>query len=397
MNNDKNQAGLTPRRSSHHLPHGLAIGASVVVVLLLAAVMLLAFRWPFKQKDVIQDLEQRVEGKVTVQDFHSVYFPHPGCVMHGVTVMRAPQNSGTPPFATASKLTIKAGYLDLFLRPDYIRLILIDDLVVQILPRRTDNTAKSQNDSQDKGGMRVGSIVVQNARLVIGHANGKKPLDFAIHSLVLSSVARDQQLSYRVEMTNALPPGELSVHGKFGPWNSQNFKETPLSGSYVFERANLAVFPSISGSLSSQDEFSGVLENIAVGGWVDIPDFHVKSASHTVHVHAPFRAIVNGTNGDVQLEDVKTQIGKTTIHARGAIARHKGRRGKITTLDLSVENGRIEDVLDLFVRSPQPPLEGATTFQAHTTIESFGRGFLRKNRAQRHVLNQRRNIHIAAY
>lgn len=375
MNDDRKSAGLASRRLSHHLLRGLAIAASVVVMLLLAVVVLLAFRWPFRQKDVIQDLERRLPGTVVVKDFSGLYFPHPGCVMRGLTVTRSPHDSATPPLATASKLTIKASYLDLFLRPDYIRLIRIDDLAVEIGPRGSQPQSASGGSRRV---MRVGSIVVQNARLIIARANGKKPLDFAIHSLVLNSVARDRQFSYSVEMTNALPPGELSAHGNFGPWNSQNFKETPVSGSYVFERANLAVFPSISGSLSSQDEFSGVLENIAVGGWVDIPDFHVKSASHTVHVHAPFRAIVNGTNGDVQLEDLKPQIGETTIHAAGSIAGHAGRPGKITTLDLSVENGRIEDVLDLFVGSPQPPLAGATTFQAHTTIETFGRGFLRK-------------------
>jgi hypothetical protein len=183
-----------------------------------------------------------------------------------------------------------------------------------------------------------------------------------------------------VEMTNALPPGELSAHGNFGPRNAHNFKETHVSGSCVLQRANLGAFPSISGNLSSEDEFRGVLENIAISGWTDVPDFHVKSASHTVHLHAPFRAIVNGTNGNVQLESVKTRIDKTILDVSGSIAPQNGNRRKITSLSFSVENGRIEDVLDLFVGSPQPPLRGVTNLRGHAIVEDFGRSFLKNAR-----------------
>lgn len=370
---------VAPRSGQNRALHRLKIASAVVLAAIAIAVVILAFRWPFKQKDVIQALEQRVKAPVAVTKFKGVYFPHPGCVLQGLTVRRSSQNSDNPPFATASKLTIKASYLDLFLRPGYIRLILIDNLAVHIAPRGQRSMNTWQTQAQGGPEMRVGSIVVQNASLRIARKNGRKSLDFAIHSLVLHSVARNQELTYSVEMTNPLPPGELSVHGKFGPWNAQNFRETPLSGSSVLERANLDAFPSISGSLSSQNEFGGVLEKIAISGWTDIPDFHVKTASHTVHVHAPFRAIVNGTNGDVQLDQVKAKIeNTTTIDAKASIAGHTGRPGKVTSVDFSVENGRIEDVLDLFISSPEPPLQGVATLRAHAILEAFGGSFLEK-------------------
>lgn len=370
------------RHPSSRALRRLAIAASVIFGLLVVAALFLVFRWPFREKDVIQALEQRLHRSVTAKEFHGTYFPHPGCVMNGLIVSRERLDPTAPPFATATKLTIAASYLDLFVRPHYIRMIVVDDLLVQILPRNTQSapTSDSNTQNQDPEGseIRVGSIVAQNARLIIGRANGKNPLDFAIHSLVLGSVARDQQLSYGVEMTNPLPPGELSAHGKFGPWNTRNYKQTPLSGSSVLQRANLDVFPSISGSLSSQNQFSGVLESIAITGWTDVPDFHVKSASHTVHLNAPFRAIVNGTNGDVRLQDVKAKVDKTIIAAKGSIAGHTGQKGKVTSLDFSARSGRIEDVLNLFVKSPQPPLEGTTSFEAHAVIQAFGGSFLKK-------------------
>jgi hypothetical protein len=87
---------------------------------------------------------------------------------------------------------------------------------------------------------------------------------------------------------------------------------------------------------------------------------------------------VNATNGDVLLENAETTITKTTIVASGKIAGQPGAKGKTTSLDLAVKKGRIQDVLNLFVSDPNPPLDAATDFQASVQVPPQGRPFLKE-------------------
>ena len=63
-----------------------------------------------------------------------------------------------------------------------------------------------------------------------------------------------------------------------------------------------------------------------------------------------FRAVVDGTNGNTVLESVDGMLAETPIHARGAIVREEGAKGaRRISLDVSIDGGRMEDVLRLAV------------------------------------------------
>lgn len=186
--------------------------------------------------------------------------------------------------------------------------------------------------------MQVGEIVTNNAKLTIARADGKTPLDFEIHSLVLHSVGSKDGLSYWVSMANALPPGILESRGRFGPWNRSQPEQTPLSGKDSFTHANLAAFYGISGTLSSTDEFEGSLGHVHVRGAVEVPDFKIVTAGSAVPLRAPFEATVDALKGNVELQSVEASILKTTIEARGRFAGQAGTPGKVTTLDFSSRN-----------------------------------------------------------
>ena len=106
----------------------------------------------------------------------------------------------------------------------------------------------------------------------------------------------------------------------------------------------------------------------------------VRRIQHAVHLRSEFQAAANGTNGDVQLDRVTTTFLKTTVLARGEIAQHAGQQGKVASIALSVRDGRIRDVLRLFVREANPPLHGVTSFRAHVTIPPGDAPFLHKVR-----------------
>jgi hypothetical protein len=78
-----------------------------------------------------------------------------------------------------------------------------------------------------------------------------------------------------------------------------------------------------------------------------------------VRVTTTFRAIVNGTSGDTRLDPVEAHFLRTILIVRGPIAGGHGEKGKTATLQLSVPEGRIDDIHRLFVEDKTAPLSGA--------------------------------------
>jgi AsmA-like C-terminal region len=371
----------------------IIIGAMAILIVIAATVALFAVKWPFTQQRITRSLESALHGKVRMTGFHSNVFPHPGCVVEGFSLTRSSQRQEAPPLATADKLTIQAGYLELLLRPNHIDRIVLENLHVRVpgskaaASKTADGNPQSngqeangrQSHDSKSGNTHVGEIIANNAKLTIIRSDGKNHLDFDVHSLILDSVGPDEAISYRVEMTNALPPGEISSHGLLGPWNTTDAKKTPLFGEIFFERANLAVFSGIAGSLSARSDFRGTLEDIDVNGNVDVPEFKVKRARESVHLQGHFRAQVNAA-GDVNLERVEAHLLNTNVEARARIAGGPGGH-KMTTVDFSVHHGHIQDVIALFAQD-KPPLDGVTNFRAHTVVHAFDEQFLKETELQ---------------
>ena len=70
--------------------------------------------------------------------------------------------------------------------------------------------------------------------------------------------------------------------------------------------------------------------------------------------------MVDGANGDTLLEDVQARLAETPIQARGAVVRAKDVKGRHVSLDVTIDEGRIEDVLRLVADADEPPLPGVS-------------------------------------
>ncbi len=351
--------------------------AGVVLVAGLVAVVV-ARDWPFSQARVTQSLQSTFPATVKFQKCRSTYFPHPGFTAEGVVFTRLGATSGAPPVVTIQRLTIRAHYLDLFVRPGYLARIVLDGFRVHIPPLGTP--VEESNWQETESRIRVGEIVADDSSVQIDRVSREHPLVFAIHTLRLYSVSDKQAASFTVSLHIPLPPGDIRAQGKFGPWNYADPGLTPVAGEYTFQNADLGVFPDISGILSAQDKFQGVLRHIDSQGHIDVPNFMVTRSQHSVHLQSEFRATVNGTNGDVQLNRVSAAFLKTTVLAKGEIAHHPGQDGKVAAVEMSVHDGRIQDVLWLFVQGAGPPLHGTTNFVARVIIPPGDAPFLRKVR-----------------
>src|SRR5262249_35457113 len=165
---------------------------------------------------------------------------------------------------------------------------------------------------------------------------------------------------FEATLTNAIPPGEIEVQGGFGPWNRDEPGDTPLTGQFVFAKADLSVFKGIAGTLSSRGSFDGTLERIAARGETETPDFMVAIGGHKFALHATYRALIDGTNGDTSLEEIDANFLNSHLLAKGAVLHaKKNAHGRTVNLDVNMDRARVEDVMAMAVKAAKPPMTGA--------------------------------------
>jgi hypothetical protein len=365
-------------RKSKVLFRWIKIGGLLALVVIGGAAVLVSSHWPFTRDTIVRALQEKFSSTVELKTFHGTYFT-PGCVTEGVTFRRN-SDRNTPPIAMIEKLTIQGGYWGLFSTPKRVRRVRIEGLRIFVSPRseRTGNEARPTG-SLEKFALIIDEIIADGAVVEFASSEpGTEPLKFEIHKLALNSVADDRPMSFHAALLNPKPPGEIRTDGQFGPLRPQNVDQTLLSGSYVFQRANLGVFPGIRGTLSSTGKFNGVLEHIEVEGSTDVPDFQVRRSEHVVDLKTQFHAIVNGTDGDVVLQSVHAQFERTSVISQGEVAKKAGSEGKTVSLGATEPQGRIQDWLRLLSKADRPAMTGAMNFRVQVLVPPGKRHFIER-------------------
>jgi hypothetical protein len=349
----------------------IAILAAIVAVAALGAFALLLSReWPFAQAPVLQNLQEASDSQVQFRTFRETFFPSPGCVLEGLVFHHEPGEA--KPLITIRKLTIQGSYVGLLSRR--VSRIIAEGMLVSIPPFDTHSKFHTTPSK-----ITIAEIVANGSAVEFGSSDpGNKPLRFDIHEALLRDVGWKGPLTYHVNVHNPTPPGDVTAQGEFGLWNRTAAGETPISGDYKFEHADLSVYGGIAGKLSSTGKFGGKLAHIDISGTTDTPDFEVKSSGHAVRLTTQFSAYVDATRGDTFLKQVDANFWKTHVVAQGSIASSPGGKGKTALIDLRASNARIQDVLLLFVEANRAPMSGSVTLQARAEIPPGPEGFLKK-------------------
>ncbi len=349
----------------------LPVTALVIMVFFLAVLILMASRWPFSREAVLKELRDESLSKVSVSAFHGTYFPRPGCVLEHVVFQHNPK-AGTPPLITIERIRIEGSFRGLLTR--HVRRVLVEGMRVLIPPRGTE-----QFKAPPRSTVVIDYLVADGAVLEVASRQADKlPLKFALHKFTLSDVGSNGPATFKATLSNPEPPGEIITNGNFGPWNPDNVGQTAVSGEYLFQQADLGVFHGISGLLSSSGTFAGVIGHITVDGATDVSRFAVTSSSHHVQLKTQFHAVVNGENGDTFVQKVTASFGKTTVWTEGSVAGTVGQAGKTASLELAAKEGRIQDILLLFAKSPSAPMSGVVSFKAKVSVPPGQRPFLKK-------------------
>jgi hypothetical protein len=190
---------------------------------------------------------------------------------------------------------------------------------------------------------------------------------WAIHNLHMRDLGSLEPWPFKATLTNGVPPGEIDVNGKFGPWHRDEPGDTPLEGAFNFAKADLGVFKGISGTLASHGYFGGTLAQLEANGETDTPDFTITVGGHPFPLHVKYQALIDGTNGDTRLNNIDAWFLNSYLHATGAVLdAPKGQHGRTVTLDVAMDKSRIEDVMKMAVKGASSPMNGAlklnTTF-----------------------------------
>ena len=347
----------------------LAGGVLLVVLavgLTVSAVLVAPLSQDTARELFVAALSDRLDAKVELHDLHLRTWPTLRADGYGLTI-RHHGRTDVPPLIAIAHFSAESGPLT-FLRR-HISRVQIEGLDIEIPPGRNEDgedTRPAPIRQPDRTDDLAQSLVVDHlysmgARLtIIPSKAGKAPRVWNIHDLHMTSVSAGTAMPFQATLTNAVPPGEIYTRGSFGTWQPEQPGDTPLDGTFRFKDADLSVFKGISGILKAHGQFAGTLDRIDVHGETDTPEFRVvKTGGQPVALHAAYHTIVDGTNGNTILEEVDASFLKTSLVARGKVIGNPSSHGRTVVLDVSIDRGRLEDLLRLAVDAPKPPMTGA--------------------------------------
>jgi AsmA-like protein len=251
-------------------------------------------------------------------------------------------------------------------------------------PSKSDQA--DQSTDADANDSETSPLIVRNLQSeravlrILRRKPGKTPRVFEIGQLDMTDIGADHPWPFRANLTNPTPPGRIQTEGTFGPWQAEEPTQTPLAASYRFENADLGVFDGIAGILNSSGAFKGVLERIEVDGTTRMPAFALADVGNGMPLETRFHSIVDGTNGNTLLQPVEATLGATKIHATGGVVERAGEDGRTVELDVVIDAGRLEDILRLAVKGPQPPMTGVMKLRTKFLLPPGDRDAIRKLR-----------------
>lgn len=328
------------------------------VLMTLAIVAAAGSRTETLRRLVTEELAERLESDIELRGFSVDLFPSVRVRGEGLEV-RHRGRGDVPPLVTIDSFEVDGGLLGLVRRPRRFRSVTLAGLQINIPPGGIDSKKDGEPARQPgESPFIIGSLRADGAELrILPKDEGKEPKLFRIHALSMQSLGAVERMPFQAELTNPVPAGTIHTEGEFGPWQAPDPAETPVVGRYTFAGADLSTIEGIGGILESTGEFGGTLQRIAVKGETRTPDFRVDVSGQPVPLTTRFQAVVDGTNGNTYLNDVYATIRDTPLHAKGAVAGTRGVKGRTVTLDVTIEKGRIEDLLRLSVKG-EPPMVG---------------------------------------
>ena len=330
------------------------------------------------RRRIIDTLAHKLDSDVELGTLTIRVFPGLRADGADLRIRRRGTPADMPPLIAVKSFHVDASLLRLWRK--HVDHVQLDGLDINIPPKRvrvqqkeTINEAKAadakpettpeekREDPLKAGGVVLDRVDTNGARLIIIPGKPEKaPKIWAIHHLRMHGLGSTESWPFEATLTNGVPPGEIQTKGRFGPWDRNEPGDTPVEGSFNFEKADLSVFKGIAGTLASSGYFGGTLDQLEANGTTDTPDFTIKTGGHPFPLHVKYTAFIDGTNGDTRLKNVDAWFLSSYVHAIGAVLDGpKGEHGRTVSLDVNMDKSRIEDIMKMAVKTATPPMTGA--------------------------------------
>jgi len=349
----------------------LMVGAVAVIV---SIAVLYAFTPAIKaamRKRTEAYLRARFQSDIEFSHFDVFLFPHVRVTIDGLT-LRLQGRTDVPPLIQIQHLKFTASISGMLRKRFTIRDVELDGLQIHMPPKDSGARPKihgTETDLAEKYPVLIGEIDANNALISILRGDpGKPPREFPIHELVIKDFSFDSPASFHAVLTNPIPKGEIDCAGQFGPWSADDPRHTPVTAEYVFSHADMATIRGLAGTLRSTGKFSGPLDYLNVEGQTETPDFALRMSGHPVDLHTDYKAIVDGTTGNVVLKPVVAHFRHTTLVVNGEVADLTPEKGRTILLDAVSREATIEDLLYLTVKNDPPIMTGPAKINAKIDI-----------------------------
>jgi hypothetical protein len=367
-----------PHRTRNRWLIGLGIAVGVFLIAFAITAEYVAHHiGPILRTSVIDNLSQRFHSPVQLDSLEVTLANGIKVEGRGLRILRLAgptqpdlqekQGQPAPPMLSVNHFVFHTSLRSiLHLKADIAR-VDIDGMDLHIPPHSGAHTPHlTSPNSRIK--ITVAKIFCKNVNLVIENGNpAKEPLSFAIQNLKLTDVGPGVPMLYDAYLVNPKPVGNIHATGHFGPWHSDDPRSSSVDGHYTFTHADLNTIKGIGGILSSIGDYSGRLDHITVDGTTDTPDFSLDISDHPLPLETTFHAYVDGTSGDTTLDPVQATLVHTHFTCRGTVVNIHG-KGHDINLTVHMPDGRIEDLLQLAMKSRPAIMLGAVTLDAKLRI-----------------------------
>lgn len=376
-----NDAAESDHRA-HRRRNGWLIGLAVVVGVLLVALAVTAeyvarHVGPILRSSVIATLSERFHSPVQLDSLDVSVAKGLEVEGRGLRIfylagptqpdLQQKQGVAAPPMLSVNNFSFRTTFSELLHLRANIARVDVDGMELHIPPHSGAHTPHVTAPTS-RIRITVAKIFCKNVSLVIETSKpDKAPLVFQIQNLKLTDVGSGQPMLYDAYVVNPKPVGNVHATGHFGPWHSDDPRSTSVDGNYTFTDADLGTIKGIGGTLSSTGQFTGRLDHITIDGTTNTPNFSLDISNRPVPLETTFHAYVDATNGDTTLAPVQATLLHSHFTAQGTVVSIHG-KGHDINLNVNMTNGRIEDLLQLGMKTAPPIMRGAVMLNAKLHI-----------------------------
>jgi len=372
----------------------MATGATLALVAI-AAAALAPFTSEWARRELVKALSTHLDGEVDLADFRIHFLPLLHAEASRLTIRHRARHD-IPPLLSIKHFAADGSVLGLW--RGHISRITLEGLDIEIPPveergdkaagNHTDGAGQRDTTSHADTGTPTGAVghsdsaraapsesarngpqgvrsatiddlIADNTRFVLLPSKPEdKALAWDIHHMHMLAVTAGQPIHFEANLTNALPPGEVTTRGTFGPWEKADPSQTALDGVYRLDSADLSVWHGISGDVTTDGTYTGRLENMDIHGHCTVPELTVGLGGHPMPVQCNYHTIIDGTTGATYLEEVTGKFWNTPFVAKGSVLETETKSGRAVAFDVTMDSARLEDVLRVALKGSKMPLTG---------------------------------------